>query len=205
MKNKTQSNHKGFTLIELMIVIALIGILSSMILVSISSASGRARDARRASELGAIKTVLDVYAINNNDSYPNCCNASGSGVEYGINFNDLVNYLRSNNYISQANFSDEKLASIGSFWEVLINKALATAGGPPPQLVAGAKPQDPQYDATPGRPYYEYSVNATRTKYRLRAKMESANFIGLMSSLKGDFVFGSGDGGCNGNNYCVGM
>jgi|WetSurMetagenome_2_1015567.scaffolds.fasta_scaffold322869_1 general secretion pathway protein G len=203
MKNKTQSNHKGFTLIELMIVIALIGILSSMILVSISSASGRARDARRASELGAIKTVLDVYAINNNDSYPNCCNASGSGVEYGANFNDLVNYLRSNNYISQANFSDEKLASLGSFWELLINEALAVTGGP--SLDNNAKPQDPQYDATSSKPYYEYSANGTRTKYRLRAKMESANFIGLMSSLKGDFVFGSNDGGCNGNNYCVGI
>lgn len=53
--------QKGFTLIELLVVIAVIGILASVVLASLNSARGKARDARRFSDLNQISLALELY------------------------------------------------------------------------------------------------------------------------------------------------
>lgn len=53
------TQKRGFTLIELLVVIAIIGMLASIVLVSLSTARGRARDARRVSDL---KQMLNAIA-----------------------------------------------------------------------------------------------------------------------------------------------
>jgi len=52
---------KGFTLIELMVVISIIGLLSSIILVSLNTARAKARDAKRISDLHNIQLALELY------------------------------------------------------------------------------------------------------------------------------------------------
>ena len=44
---KIKDSNRGFTLMELLIVVAIIGLLASMILVGLSSFRTRGRDARR--------------------------------------------------------------------------------------------------------------------------------------------------------------
>ena len=61
---------KGFTLVELLVTIAIIGILASIIVVNISGARKQARDAKRQSELKAIQTALEQYANQNAGVYP---------------------------------------------------------------------------------------------------------------------------------------
>ena len=59
-------NKKGFTLIELIIVMAIVGILAVVAVVAISSKAGDARDARRRSDLSAIQTA---FALHTSDGY----------------------------------------------------------------------------------------------------------------------------------------
>jgi len=60
----------GFTLLELLIVIGLIGILVSISAVSYSSAQKKTRDSRRKSDIKAIQNALEQYYADNNGLYP---------------------------------------------------------------------------------------------------------------------------------------
>lgn len=61
--------RKGFTLIEVLVVIAIIGILSSVILVSLNSGRDKARDAVRFNDMKAIQNALQVYVLDHGE-YP---------------------------------------------------------------------------------------------------------------------------------------
>ncbi len=60
---------KGFTLVELLVVIAIIGILSTLSVVSLNSARAKSRDARRLSDIKQIRTALDMY-YDASSTYP---------------------------------------------------------------------------------------------------------------------------------------
>ena len=60
---------KGFTLMELLVAIAIIGILSSIVLTSLSSSRERAKDARRISDIKQIQIALELY-YDVNSTYP---------------------------------------------------------------------------------------------------------------------------------------
>jgi len=57
-------HEKGFTLIELLVVIAIIGLLSTLAVVQLNSARGKARDARRISDVKQLSTLLEMEAAN---------------------------------------------------------------------------------------------------------------------------------------------
>jgi len=60
---------RSFTLIELLVVITIIGILSSMVLVSLGGARSKARDARRESDLRQIVLAMEL-AYSDDEYYP---------------------------------------------------------------------------------------------------------------------------------------
>ncbi len=62
-----QSVTRGFTLIELMIVVAIIGLLLSFSLAGITSSRVRSRDTKRLSDLRIIQSALEQHAL----VYPN--------------------------------------------------------------------------------------------------------------------------------------
>ena len=64
------SNHKSFTLIELLVVISIIGVLSAIVMTSISSASSKARDSQRISEINQMRNVFEQYFYDDNFHYP---------------------------------------------------------------------------------------------------------------------------------------
>jgi len=63
-------NRKGFTLIELLVTISIIGLLSTLSVVSLNNARGKARDARRMYDLSTVRTALELYRFDNNDRVP---------------------------------------------------------------------------------------------------------------------------------------
>ncbi len=65
-----KNTKKAFTLIELLMVISIIGILSSIVLTSISGATKKARDTVRKSDLSQIQKALEVYQTDHDGRYP---------------------------------------------------------------------------------------------------------------------------------------
>lgn len=63
------SKKQGFTLIELMVVIALISLLSSLIMVAMRGATSKGRDAARRENLSAVKLALELR-FNEVNNYP---------------------------------------------------------------------------------------------------------------------------------------
>jgi prepilin-type N-terminal cleavage/methylation domain-containing protein len=60
-KKKQKKNNFGFTLIELLVVISIIGLLASVVLVSLSSARQKSRVAKRLTDLKQVQTALELY------------------------------------------------------------------------------------------------------------------------------------------------
>lgn len=56
-----QIRQKGFTFIELMVVIAIIGLLASVVLLAVNSARAKSRDAKRLAEARSISTAQIAY------------------------------------------------------------------------------------------------------------------------------------------------
>ena len=79
----------GFTLIELLVVISVIGLLASVVLVSVNNAKSRVRDALRKTDLRQLKLALENY-YSSNGKYPSTDpdNLSPSGVWYSSEVGD---------------------------------------------------------------------------------------------------------------------
>jgi prepilin-type N-terminal cleavage/methylation domain-containing protein len=66
--------YKAFTLIELIIVVAIIGILATVVMISLSAAQAKARDGRRKADVVNAKKVVDLFYSEKN-RYPYCSSA----------------------------------------------------------------------------------------------------------------------------------
>ena len=78
-----KQGEKGFTLIELLVVIAIIGILATIVLVALNNARGRARDARRQSDIRQFSLALEMY-YNDNARYPTSASQTLSGSHAAV-------------------------------------------------------------------------------------------------------------------------
>lgn len=68
---------KGFTIVELLIVIVVIGVLAAITVVAYNGISARSRDASRITKLQSIAKAIELYKIDNG-SYPPIHDGNGS-------------------------------------------------------------------------------------------------------------------------------
>jgi prepilin-type N-terminal cleavage/methylation domain-containing protein len=69
LKTQNSKSNKGFTLIEILIVVGIIGLLASVVLVGLGSFRSRGRDARRVADLREVQNSLELYYLKNGN-YP---------------------------------------------------------------------------------------------------------------------------------------
>jgi len=79
-----QRKENGFTLLELLIVIAIVGILVSIGVVSYSQAQKKSRDSRRTSDVKAIQSAWEQYYADNAGQYPATCTVSATYLPAGL-------------------------------------------------------------------------------------------------------------------------
>ena len=79
MTKLIRKNQKGFTLIELMIVVAIIGILAAIAIPNFLSYQLKSKTAEAKTNLGGIKTALESYRAEQ-DIYPDCAANPTAGV-----------------------------------------------------------------------------------------------------------------------------
>lgn len=90
--NKKTINNKGFTLIELIVVVAIIGMLSAVVMVSLSSAREATRDTTRKAQMIELSTAINHY-FSENGRYP----VTGPGLWYSSEVSDIVSNGPANN------------------------------------------------------------------------------------------------------------
>lgn len=99
------SGQKGFTLIELMVVISIVGLLSSVVLAALSSARGKAKDSAVMYELRQISTLM-ALEYSDSSSYTNlqrgwiisdtvpCTPATAFAGNYSSKITELCNSIK---------------------------------------------------------------------------------------------------------------
>lgn len=76
-------NQKGFTLLELLVVISIIGILIVLAAASYSVAQQRGRDARRRGDLKSMQNAFEQYYASNSSSYSADCDTMANAIISG--------------------------------------------------------------------------------------------------------------------------
>src|SRR4051812_20141168 len=92
-----QKDNKGFTLIELVIVLAIAALILAGVLIAVSGAQKSRRDTQRKDDASKIASYLEQYASNNSGSYPNTALA-------------LTNFTTS--YVSANNLKDPSTGNV---------------------------------------------------------------------------------------------
>jgi general secretion pathway protein G len=68
--NRTRSNNKAFTLVEILIVVVILGILAAIVVPQFTNAANEARSGNLSSQLKTLQNQIELFAAQNNGAYP---------------------------------------------------------------------------------------------------------------------------------------
>ena len=70
MLNQRKNRDKGFTLVEILIVVVILGILAAIVVPQFTDAANEARGGNLATQEATLETQLELWAARNNGIYP---------------------------------------------------------------------------------------------------------------------------------------
>lgn len=155
-----KNQRKGFTLIELLVVIAIIGLLASVVMVSLDSARGKGRDARRISDLRQMQIAVEMH-YNNYGEYP------GVDDVYYTNSGGATWYIR--NPSATSDQSDSRLIKFYDDFRPFIPNL--------PQALSQSKAvfihTDGSCQTANSVPFMQYIRLSGGQKYKISVRMET--------------------------------
>ena len=92
LKPTTNQTKKGFTIIEVVLVLAIAGLIFLIVFIALPALQRNQRDTQRKNDTSRLKTAIDSYKANNRDSLP----WSGATSQYASNNSFARSYLKSN-------------------------------------------------------------------------------------------------------------
>lgn len=160
MEYKTTPRSSGFTIVELLIVISVLGILAAIVIVSFKPGEifAQARDSSRVDDINVIKRAIDLFTVEKTDPA-----LLGLPQKVYISIPDTssscANLTNLPSLTSGWSYSCVVVASLknvnGTGW-LPINFTASSSGSP-----IGSLPVDPQNEASSGR-YYAYVTDGNK-------------------------------------------
>lgn len=111
--NVRKSARKGFTLIEILIVVVILGILAAIVIPQFTDASTQASEASVRSQLQTVRGQLELYRVQNNDVYPDLVANQWADL---VN-NDYLQAAPRNPLQDSTTVSDAVAAGVGWVWD----------------------------------------------------------------------------------------
>ena len=85
LRNRMASEQSGFTLVELLVVMLILGLLAAIAIPSFFNQRDKARDADAKAGVRSAQTAMETYATDNNGSYAGATPALLQGIESTLN------------------------------------------------------------------------------------------------------------------------
>lgn len=83
--------QRGFTLVELLIVVIILAILAAIVIPQFSSATVDAQEAALDSNLNALRSAIDLYRVQHNGKFPGAVAATGATCTVGTAGTGAIN------------------------------------------------------------------------------------------------------------------
>lgn len=172
---------RGFTVIELMIVVSIFSTISSTIFVSMNSAKAKGKDSYRVSQVKQVQNALALY-YSKYGNYPSNTYALSHNDSIPGNWASMMTKLRDEGYIS---VEISKLLSQDAPF-AMIKQAHAVGAS---YIFYGCSIQDPLYKTSADFDYsFAYVASTDLKSYKIRIRLEDPNSAHFNYSYTGPFL-----------------